>query len=82
VDRADYTLMLMRSASTRRAQTAEGVPPEDFSRLTRRIRYLAKGLNMDVHIETDAQKQSVTVSARFKSDGKPIAILAKNEHPG
>lgn len=56
----NYAPDLLRSTETGEYQTAEGVPPTDFARLTHQLRYQANKLGLDIHIVSDRQKGKVS----------------------
>jgi hypothetical protein len=56
----DYSDILKESAADGTWKTAQHVNPEDFPRLTRRLRYQASNLRLSIEIRTDKQLHTVS----------------------
>lgn len=60
---ADYTQALSESDEERSWKTAHQVNPGDFSSVTRRLRYQAGQLGLQISIQTDRQNRTVSFRA-------------------
>lgn len=56
----DYSDILKESAADGKWKTAQNVSPNDFPRLTRRLRYQASSLRLTIEIRTDKQLHTVS----------------------
>lgn len=67
---ADYSKVLTESATDHKWKTAHDVDPSDFSRTTRRLRYQAGQLGLEISITTDKQNRTVSFLS-WESDACP-----------
>ena len=59
----DYSQDLIKSAEDQCWKTAQDVNPSDFARITRRLRYQAGQLELEISIQTDRQNRTVSFLA-------------------
>lgn len=56
----DYSQDIIKSAEERCWKTAQDVDPSDFAQVTRRLRYQARQLQLEISIQTDRQNRTVS----------------------
>lgn len=56
----DYSQQLTESEEDGCWKTAQEVEPSDFAQVTRRLRYQARQLGLDITIQTDRQNNTVS----------------------
>jgi len=66
----DYSEILTESSTDHKWKTAHDVDPSDFPRVTRRLRYQASQLGLEISITTDKQNRTVSFLS-WESDTCP-----------
>lgn len=59
----DYSQDIIKSADDGCWKTARDVNPSDFAQITRRLRYQAGQLELEISIQTDRQNRTVSFLA-------------------
>jgi hypothetical protein len=67
---ADYSRELRESAQDGKWKTARKVNPADFPQVTHRLRYQARQLGLEIHIDTNKQENTVSFIAHESREEK------------